>query len=103
MSKRQKYKKPKELTDEQYAKVLEDLENFDSGFFSAIAGTDKYEVIPTLLEEGVWLTKEQYTLVKNECSRLGLTVVYQIQLNDKSSVFINPESLKIGYYQEGMH
>jgi hypothetical protein len=33
-------KKQDELTEEQHAKLLEDLDNFDMGFFSALAETD---------------------------------------------------------------
>lgn len=98
-----KLNKNKELSDEEYSKLLEDLDNFDTVFFTALSGSDKFELVPTILENGRPLSKEQYALVKTECSRLGLKVIYQISLRDGSSIFVNPENLKIGYVHEGMH
>jgi hypothetical protein len=103
MSKLKKKKKPDELTDEQYSKLLEDLDNFDNGFFSALAETDKYEIVPTTMDDGSVLTKEQYALVKTECSRLGLKVLFQIHFRNGSSILVNPKNLKTGYIHEGMH
>lgn len=103
MADRTKRKKPKELTDQQYTKLLEDLDDFDNKFVTILAGTDKYEIIPTVMEDGTRLTKEQYALVKTECSRLGLTPIYQIPLRNGDTILINPENLKLGYIRESMH
>ncbi len=103
MSKLKNKKKPDKLTDEHSSKLLEDLDNFDNGFFSALAETSKYEIISTTMDDGEVLTKEQYALVKTECSRLGLKVLYQIHFKNGNSIFMNPENLKTGYIHEGMH
>lgn len=98
-----KFNKPKELTEEQFSKLMEDLDNFDNNFITNLAGTGKYEIIQTVLEDGTKLTKEQYALIKTECSRLGLKVIYQIPLTNGDIVFINPDNLKIGYIRESIH
>lgn len=103
MKNSKKYLKLDELTENQYSKLLEDLDNFNNKFISEIAGTDKYEIIPTVMEDGSRLTKEQYALARTECSRLGLKVIYQISLRNGDTIFINPENLKVGYIREGAH
>lgn len=95
--------KEEESSQQEYDKLLNDLENFNQKFFVILAGTDKYEIVPTTLENGKTLNKEQYSLINHECSRLGLKVIYQITLNDGSTVYISPDGKKIGYMQEGMH
>ena len=103
MAQPKKLKKPPELTDGQYSKLLEDLEEFNSKFFEHLAGTEKYEIIPTVMDDGSLLTKEQYALVKTECSRLGLKVLYEISLRGGKILYFNPETCKVGYIDEGMH
>lgn len=98
-----KHSKPKELTQEEFDKVLQDLEQFHEQFFIALAGTSEYEVVPTVTDMGKPLTKEQYTYVKTECSRLGKTILYKIDMPNGISLYINLETNKVGYVDEGMH
>jgi hypothetical protein len=95
--------KPEELSEEQFNKLVEENEQFDDHFFKILAGTDKYEIVPTLTDHGQPLTKEQYSLVKNECSRLGLSVIYRMDLPDGSVVYTSIENNKVGYIHEGIH
>jgi len=107
MAKVKKSKKPKEipeeLSEEQFEELVEEISQFDDKFFSTIAGTDKYEVVPTETEDGEPLTKEQYSLVKHECSRLGLSVIYKMDLPNGITVYTSIENNKVGYVHEGMH
>lgn len=103
MSSTKKHSKPKELSEEQFEKLVKQVEEFNDLFFITLAGTKEYEIVPTLTDQGQPLTKEQYSLVKNECSRLGLSVIYKMDLPDGSSVYTNIENNKVGYIHEGMH
>ena len=99
-----KPKKSKELsTSEQFEKQIYDLEEFQDRFLIALAGTDRFEIVPTQTENRTPLSKEQYSLLKNECSRLGLKILYQIQNTDGTIMYINSENGKIGYMHDGMH
>lgn len=103
MSKVRKGRKPKELTEEQFEILIRDVDSFNEQFFIYLAGTDKYEVVPTVTDQGQPMTKEQYTLVKNECSRLGLSVIYKMDLPDGSTVYTSIENNKVGCIQDGIH
>ena len=103
VSSEKKHNKPEELSEEQFGKLVVAVEEFDEQFFIALAGTDKYEIISTLTDQGQPLTKEQYSLVKHECSRLGLTIIYKMDLPDGSTVYTSVENNKVGYIHEGMH
>lgn len=96
-------KKTPKLSDEEYGQLLQDIEDFESKFYVSLIGTDRYEVIPTTLEDGDSLNKEQYALIKAECAKLGLKVIYQIEMRDGTTIYINPENLKVGYIHDGIH
>jgi hypothetical protein len=98
-----KRNKPKELSEEQFQELVQAVELFDEKFFIALAGTDEYEIIPTMTDQGQPLTKEQYSLLKNECSRLGLAIIYKMEHPDGSTVYTSVENKKVGYIQEGLH
>ena len=83
--------------------MVKDVDKFNDQFFVYLAGTDKYEIIDTLSDQGRPLTKEQYSLLKNECSRLGLAVIYKMDLPDGSTVYTSIENNKVGYIHEGIH
>lgn len=93
---------PRELSQEEFDKLIGDLNEFDNKFYEYLAESPKYEVIPTSDEEGILLTKEQLALVQRECNRLGFKILYMV--NDPNAiVMINPKTLKIGYITEGVH
>lgn len=105
MARAKKIKHLEEQPQDQdpYDKLLEDLESFNQKFFILLAGSDKFEIVPTTLEDGRSLNKEQYSLINHECSRLGLKVIYQIDNKNGTTVFISSDSKKVGYMHEGMH
>lgn len=93
---------PRELTQEEFDKLTGDLSEFDNKFFEYLAESPKYEIVPTISEEGIYLTKEQIALVQRECNRLGFKVLYRID-EPHVIMMINPKTLKIGYITEGVH
>lgn len=92
-----------ELTEEEYEKLMSDLAMFDENFVQALAETDKYEIVSTVDQNGNYYTKEQLTLVKNECLRLGVKILYKIEINSTVYILFNPKTMKIGYVTEGIH
>lgn len=93
---------PRELSQEEFDKLIMDLNEFDNKFFEYLAESPKYEIVPITSEEGLILTKEQIALVQRECNRLGLNVLYRIEEHN-AIVMINPHTMKIGYITEGVH
>ena len=97
-------KKPeKELTQEQFDQLMIDLQEFEAKVYIAVAGTDKYEVIPTTDPSGRPIPKEQLDLLLRECKRLGYKPIYRIEINPETFVLFDPQTKKIGYIKEGMH
>lgn len=92
-----------ELTEAQYEKLLLDLEDFEEKFYSKLAGSEKYEIIPTVTEEGRLLSKEQLDLLIKECHRLGFRYLYKVDLPNGTILLINPKTMKIGYISDGVH
>ena len=91
-----------ELTEEEMDKLVEDIEGFQDSFLKILAGTHKYEIIPSTDEAGRPLDKKHYSLLRSECSRLGLKILYKIDVGNKT-VIINPRTLKIGIICEEIH
>lgn len=96
-------KEPTELTEEQYSKLIDDLGDFEEKFLVHLAGSDKFEVISAIDQRGRAFTKEQLTLVKKECLRLGLKVLYKIDLNSSVYILFNPETMKTAFVSEEIH
>lgn len=92
-----------ELSQEEFDKFLNDLNEFEEKFLKHLAGNSNFEIIPTTSDTGRALTKEQITLIKSECNRLGLSILYRIDAKDGTSLIINPNNMKIGYITEGIH
>lgn len=92
-----------ELTEEEYDKLLIDLESFEEKFYSTLADSKNYEIIPTMTEDGRFLSKEQLSLLVKECHRLGLRYLYKIDLNSSVTLLINPKTMKIAYINDEVH
>ncbi len=86
----------KELSEEEYAKLMEDLDGFEEKFLEALAGTPKFEVVPTSTENGSVLKDEHYNLIKRECARHGLKIIYSIEVSPRQQTLWCPETMKIG-------
>ena len=91
-----------ELTEEQYEQLAEDIEEFQDEFLKLLAGTHKYEIIPSTDESGRPLDKKHYELLKAECRRLGLKILYRIDLGNQT-VLVNAKTLKIGIINDEIH
>ena len=92
----------KELTQKEFSQTLVDLNEFDENFYSILAETDKFEIIPAVDEDGQTLSKEQLSAVRRECYRLGFKVLYKID-RIVDIMYINPETMKTGIVTDGVH
>jgi hypothetical protein len=97
-----KFDEEMELTEEEIEQLAEDIEEFQEHFLISLAGTHKFEIIPSTDESGSPLDKKHYSLLKRECSRLGLKILYRIDVGNKTLI-VNPENLKIGILNEEIH
>jgi len=91
-----------ELSPEEYEKLIEDIENFNSSFLSHLAGTANYEIVPTEAEYGVFLEEEHYRLIKKECVKIGAVILYSYKVGNQTIV-INPKTMKTVVLHEGKH
>ena len=92
-----------QLTGEEYSDFIADVEDFEHKFLNKLAGTDKYEIITAIDENGKPYSKEQLQSVKQECLRLGIGLLYKIDLNSNDYILLNPDSMKIGYISDTTH
>ena len=90
------------LSQEDFERLMVELAEFDENSFVALAGSDQYEIIPTVTEEGKVLNKDQLKMLKLECDRLGLTVLYRIDKEDGETLLVNSWSGKIMVLKEGV-
>lgn len=65
-----------ELSEEQMAQLMVDLDMFQNKFLSHLACTEKFEIIPTADDDGTVLSQEQLALIKREVNRLGLATIW---------------------------
>lgn len=94
----------KELTEEQYEELMESLSEFQDQFLEHLAGSSQYEIIPSTDERGNPFSEKQLEMVRRECKRLGVKVLYTISFG-KHTVIFNPDTLKtsIIFEQGEMH
>lgn len=91
-----------ELTREELNDLLEELSEFDHNSFILLAGTDQYEIVPTSLDTGEYLDKEELDLLREECERLGLTILFRIDKTDGETLLVNSITGKTMVLREGM-
>lgn len=89
-----------ELSPEEYEKLIDDLENFNSSFLSHLAGTANYEIVPTESEEGIFLKEEHYRLIKKECAKIGAVILYSYKVGN-ATIVVNPKTMKTVVLHEG--
>lgn len=95
--------KKKALSAAEYDKLLSDLEQFEQKFYTILALTDKYEIVPTTLDDGTLVSREHLAMLVKECTRLGYKILYKIDVNNEQIILFNPDSMKIGYITDGVH
>lgn len=92
-----------ELSEEQMAQLMVDLDLLQNKFLSHIACTDKFEIIPTADDDGNVLSQEQLALIKREVNRLGLTHIWTYEVG-KMTVVMSPRKdtkLLVGMISNG--
>ncbi len=87
----------KQLTEEEYEQLNNSIADFDESFFSFLAGTSQYEVVPTTDEFGKPIPEQNLDLIRRECKRLGFKVLYSMDLG-KQVLIMNPDTMKIGIF-----
>lgn len=90
------------LSQEEFDRLMVELAEFDENSFVALAGTDQYEIIPTITEEGKVLNSEELKMLQRECTRLGLTILYRIDKKDGETLLVNSKSGKTMVLKEGV-
>ena len=89
------------LSQEEYVKLLQNLHDFEERFYTLIAESDRFEIIPIPDHKGRILTGETYSQIKQELAAQGIKMLYRISQGNHALI-INPDSLKrIGIVPEG--
>ena len=68
-----------ELSLEEYEELMEELEEFDEKAFMLLAGSHRYEIIPTITEDGKVLTSKELKMLTDECKKRGFATVRAIR------------------------
>lgn len=89
-----------ELSPEEYEKLIEEIENFNSSFLSHLAGTANYEIVPTEPEDGAFLSEEHYRMIKKECAKIGAVILYSYKIGNLTLV-VNPKNMKTIVLNDG--
>lgn len=91
-----------ELSQEELEETIEKIEEFDDYSFTALAGTDKYEIIPTMLEDGTIVGRKEMNVLKREIERLGYSILYRVDNPNGETLLINPKSNRVMVLKEGL-
>lgn len=86
-----------------YKDLVVDELAFELAFFEAIAGTDKFEIIP--INHQFMPTPEEMELLQEQCDKDGLELLYKISHKDVATIYcaktgktgIIPESNTYGF------
>ncbi len=88
------------LSEEQYMKMLADLDTFQESFCAHLAGTAQYEILARVDEKGRLVSEDSYSLIKRECLKQGLKILYHFH-NGKNDILFNPDTKKLAYLTDG--
>jgi len=91
-----------ELSQEEFSKFLEELEEFDTKSLIYLAGTDRFEIIPTIDDDGQVLSKDSLNSIKREVDKLGLTIMYRIDKDNGETIVLCAATLRCMVFVEGM-
>lgn len=91
-----KVKEQKDLSEAEIEQLMDDLENFDNSFLSFLAGTQSYEVVPTSDDMGNNLQDKHYELIKKECNRMNVKIIYSVDLGKNITLLFCPDTKKFG-------
>ena len=82
--------------------VLQDLAEdiqFEMGFYSYIAGSTDYEVLPIGGAEGLLLSEEDFEHIHLKAEQEGIVILYRVCLGE-TAIIVNPKTDKIGIVPE---
>lgn len=81
--------------DDDLVKEIE----FELQFYSYIAGTNKFEVLPIPLMDGSYLTAEEKASIIAECGHKKISLVYRVSHGKYATVFC-PNTNRVGIVPE---
>lgn len=92
-----------DFSPEEYAEYVEALEQFEEQFLVELAGTERFQLVPMVDEEGDYLTEEALTAIKQTCKKNGLVIIYYITKVNQENVFYCPATGKTAVVCDGLH
>lgn len=94
-----------QLGSDEMEQVKEEFE-FEISFYSTIAKTEAFEIIPIPDDRGYVPTAKELKLIQLECKKMGVGLLYRLHLG-KHAIIYNPKDLeRIGVMpvnSEGFH
>ena len=99
-------KKPKNdetviLSQEEYVELIQSLHEFEERFYTILAGSDRFEIIPIPDHKGRIFTEEMLSQIKEDLAAQGIKILYRIS-HGNHAVIVNPDSLKkVGVIPDG--
>jgi len=89
------------LSQTEYTKLVKGFQEFEEKFYTILAETDKFEIIPIPDHKGRILSEETYSQIKQELASQGIKILYRIS-HGNYAVVVNPDSLKrVGLVPDG--
>jgi hypothetical protein len=81
------------LSQEEYEKLLQGLHDFEEKFYTLIAGTDRFQIVPIPDDKGQIYTGRTLEKIKEDLASQGLKMLYRISHGDYALI-VNPDSLR---------
>lgn len=80
------------------SQILSDIE-FEMAFFSYIAESTNFDIVPIPYEDGTYITKEEYFKILEDCKKNGIRLLLRIS-NGDTAIVLNPLTGKTGIVPE---
>lgn len=91
----------KQLSPEEYDALANQIQEFQDSSLSFLADTSNFEIVSTTDEIGRPIPDKNLELIRRECKRLGLKVLYSIDCGNHVLV-INPNTMKTVMIKESL-
>lgn len=92
-----------ELDQEQFEKLVEQLEQFEEESYMYLAGSSDFEIVPTSDGEGNFLTREQFASVRKQLRVMGMSPLYKIDKVNGETMLVEPGSMRTLVFSEETH
>lgn len=81
------------LSQEEYQTLLQNLHDFEEKFYTLIAGTDRYQIVPIPDDKGQIYTGQTLQKIRDDLEAQGMKMLYMISHGDYALI-VNPENLR---------